>query len=123
MPLNVPTRHNEKLKQVVKRVNQDVELQQLWRCANVNAVDRSGITDHGEVHVRIMANAALKMLRLLADAGVQMSVEANYQLTKEDAEVIVVLAACLHDLGVAIHRDNHEQYSLCLLYTSDAADE
>ena len=77
MPLRVPTRHNEKLKQVVKRINQDVELQQLWRCANINAVDRSSITDHGEVHVRIIANAALKMLRLLAEAGVQMSVEAN----------------------------------------------
>jgi metal-dependent HD superfamily phosphatase/phosphodiesterase len=116
MPLNVPTRHNEKLQQVVKRVNQDAELQQLWRCANINAVDRSSITDHGEVHIRIIANAALKMLRLLAEAGVQMSVEANYELAKEDAEVIVVLAACLHDLGIAIHRDNHEQYSLNIAY-------
>jgi metal-dependent HD superfamily phosphatase/phosphodiesterase len=116
MALNVPTRHNEKLQKVVERINQNAELQQLWRCANINAVDRSGITDHGEVHVRIMANAALKMLRLLAEAGVQMSVETNYQLTKEDAEVIVVLAACLHDLGIAIHRDDHEQYSLIIAY-------
>jgi metal-dependent HD superfamily phosphatase/phosphodiesterase len=116
MPLNVPTRHNEKLQQVVERINQDLELQQLWRCANINAVDRSSITDHGEVHIRIIANAALKMLRLLAEAGVQMSVEANYELAKEDAEVIVVLAACLHDLGIAIHRDNHEQYSLTFAY-------
>jgi metal-dependent HD superfamily phosphatase/phosphodiesterase len=30
--------------------------------------------------------------------------------------VIVVLAACLHDLGIAIHRDNHEQYSLNIAY-------
>ena len=114
MPLNVPTRHNDKLRQVVARINQDVELEQLWKCVNINAVDRSGISDHGVTHVRIVANAALKLLRLLAEAGVTTSVEANYGLTQDDAEVIVVLAACLHDLGIAIHRDNHEQHSLVL---------
>ena len=117
MALSVPARHNSKLKQLMERINQDVELQQLWRCANINTVDRSGISDHGEVHVRIVANAALKMLRLLADAGVEMSVVTHYGLTQEDAEVIVVLGACLHDLGIAIHRDNHEEYSLFLGWT------
>ncbi|MFQ6058678.1 MAG: HD domain-containing protein [Anaerolineae bacterium] len=117
MALNVPTRHNRKLRRLMERINQDAELQQLWRCANINAVDRSGVSDHGEVHIQIVANAALKMLRLLADAGVEMSVVADHGLTKEDAEVIVVLAACLHDLGIAIHRDNHEGYSLFLAWT------
>ena len=111
---NIPTRHNQKLQTVVKRINADEELWQLWRCANVNAMDRSGITDHGEIHIRVVANAALKMLRLLTDAGVQTSIEADYEMTKEDAEVLVVLAACLHDLGISIHRDDHEQYSLFL---------
>lgn len=114
MLLKVPTRHNDKLSQVVKRVNQDAELEQLWKCVNINAVDRSGISDHGATHVRIMANASLKLLRLLTEAGIKTSVEVNYGLTQEDAEVIVVLAACLHDLGIAIHRDLHEQYSLVL---------
>jgi metal-dependent HD superfamily phosphatase/phosphodiesterase len=111
---NIPTRHNQKLQTVVKRINADEELWQLWRCANVNAMDRAGITDHGEIHIRVVANAALKMLRLLTDAGIQTGVEANYNMTKEDAEVVVVLAACLHDLGISIHRDDHEQYSLFL---------
>jgi metal-dependent HD superfamily phosphatase/phosphodiesterase len=115
--LNVPARHNPKLQQLMERVNQDLELQQLWRCANINAVDRSEISDHGEVHIQIAANAALKMLRLLADAEVEMSVVTHHGLTKEDAEVIVVLGACLHDLGIAIHRDNHEMYSLFLAWT------
>jgi metal-dependent HD superfamily phosphatase/phosphodiesterase len=114
MPLNVPSRHNEKLSQVLARINEDLELHQLWKCANINAVDRSGISDHGEVHIQIAANAALKMLRLLADADVETSVVKDYGLAYEDAEVIVVLAACLHDVGMAIHRDNHEQYSLML---------
>jgi metal-dependent HD superfamily phosphatase/phosphodiesterase len=111
---NIPTRHNEKLKTVVERINADEELWQLWACANVNAMDRSGITDHGDVHIRIVANAALRMLRLLTEAGIQTSIEANYEMTKEDAEVVVVLAACMHDLGISIHRDDHEQYSLFL---------
>jgi metal-dependent HD superfamily phosphatase/phosphodiesterase len=81
----IPTRHNQKLQKIVERINTDEELWQLWRCANVNAMDRSGITDHGEVHIRIVANAALRILRL-----------------------------CLHDLGISIHRDDHEQYSLFL---------
>ncbi|MBC7249672.1 MAG: HD domain-containing protein [Anaerolineae bacterium] len=114
MPLKVPTRHNEKLRQIVERINQDVELDQLWKCVNINAVDRSGISDHGATHVHIIANAALKLLRLLLEAGITSSVEANYGLSQDDAEVVVVLAACFHDLGIAIHRDNHEQYSLVL---------
>lgn len=114
MPLNLPARHNEKLQQLLTKINSDEELHQLWKCANINAVDRSGISDHGEVHIRIMANAALRLLRLLADAGIPMSVEKNYGLSQAEAEVIVVLATCFHDVGIAIHRDNHEVYSLFL---------
>lgn len=114
MPLTLPVRHNEKLAQVVERINQDRELHQLWKCANINAVDRSGITDHGEVHIRIVANIALKLLRLLDDGGVPMSVVKNYGLTIQDAEVVVVLGACCHDLGISIHRHHHEEFGLIL---------
>ena len=112
MPLNLPTRHNDQLQRVLDKINADAELHQLWKCANINAVDRSAISDHGEVHIRIVANAALRLLRLLCEAGIQTSVEKNYGLTQAEAEVIVVLASCFHDVGIAIHRDNHETYSL-----------
>jgi hypothetical protein len=68
------------------------------------------------VHIRIVANAALRMLRLLTEAGVQPSVVIHHRLTPDEAEIIVVLAACLHDLGIAVHRDDHERYSLILAY-------
>lgn len=116
MAFKVPTRHNEKLRQLVERINADPELLQWWQCANVNAVDRLGISDHGDVHIRIVANAALRLLRLLVDAGIEPSSVADHGLEAEDAEVIVVLAACLHDLGIAVHRDDHERYSLILAY-------
>lgn len=114
MPLNVPTRHNQKLKALVAAIDADEELLQWWKCANVNAVDRQGMTDHGEVHIRIVANAALKLLRLLVEGDVKTSVEANHDMSTEDAEVIVVAAAALHDVGIAVHRTNHEQLSLPL---------
>ncbi len=116
MVLEVPTRHNDKLLQLVERINADAELVQLWKCANVNTVDRCGMNDHGEVHIRIVANAALRIQRLLTEAGIEPSVVTHHQLTTDDAEIIVVLAACLHDLGIAVHRDDHERYSLILAY-------
>jgi metal-dependent HD superfamily phosphatase/phosphodiesterase len=110
--IRVPSRRNPRLSRVLERVNADVELQTLWRCANVNAVDRLRLTDHGPVHVQIVANAALRILQLLTDAGIAPSVVANYGLAREDAEVVVVLGALLHDLGIAVHRDEHEHFSL-----------
>src|SRR5574337_299721 len=49
---SIPARHNPRLQSLVERINADEELWQLWRCANINAVDRLGMSDHGEVHIR-----------------------------------------------------------------------
>lgn len=117
MSFNIPTRQNEKLQQVVRRIEGDLELQQIWKCANINAVDRAHISDHGEIHIRIVANAALRILRLLIDGGVVPSIVTNHEMTNDDAEVVVVLAACLHDSGISVHRDHHERYSLFIGYT------
>ncbi|MFO7918932.1 MAG: HD domain-containing protein [Anaerolineae bacterium] len=116
MSIKVPARHNEKLQCIVESINADTSLFQLYTCANINAVDRAGLNDHGEVHIRIVANAALRILRLLVEAGVEPNVVTDHELTEEDAEVIVVLGACLHDIGIAVHRDNHEQHSLILAH-------
>ena len=114
LTLNLPARRNEKLGQLVARIDADVELHTLWDCANVNAVERAGITDHGSVHIKIVANIALKLVRLLLDADVPMGIVQDHSLTNDEAEIVVVLAACLHDLGISIHRSGHEQYSLFL---------
>jgi metal-dependent HD superfamily phosphatase/phosphodiesterase len=95
-------------------MNADVQLKQLWRCANVNAVDRLHMSDHGEVHIRIVANAALKLLRILREGGQVPGIVANHHLGPEEAEVVVVLAAALHDLGITVHYDHHTHFSLPL---------
>jgi len=117
MKFKIPLRNNKALRGLVNRINADRELFQIWNCANVNAVDRSGISDHGEVHIRIVANAALRIIRLLVKGGVEPSVVTHHGLTIEDAEVIVVLAACLHDTGISVHRDHHESYSLFIAFS------
>ena len=113
-PIRVPSRHNRKLTSLVERMNADLELQQLWKCANVTAVERLGMTDHGPVHIRIVMNIALRLLRLLVEAEVECGIVRDYDMGTEDAEVVVALAAGLHDIGMSIHRSNHEQYSLIL---------
>jgi metal-dependent HD superfamily phosphatase/phosphodiesterase len=112
--IRVPARHNPRLQQVIDRVNADDELYTLWQVSNVNAVQRLKMNDHGPVHVQIVTNIALKLLRLLVDRSVTPSVVKGHNLMIEDAEVIVVLASLLHDIGMSIHRVDHELYSLFL---------
>ncbi|MGI6374721.1 MAG: HD domain-containing protein [Anaerolineae bacterium] len=114
--LRMPVRHNAGLQALLAAINADQELLQFYRSANINAVDRGGMNDHGEVHIQIVANAALRLLRLLVEAGITPSIVSNYARELADAEVVVVLAACLHDIGIAIHRHDHEQHSLVLAY-------
>lgn len=116
MSLNVSTKGNSKLDRLLELINEDVEIQRLWEMANVNAMDRGGISDHGRVHIQIVANACVKLLRLLVEAGVEPSIVSDHDLTVEDAEVLVVLAACLHDVGISVQRENHENYSLIIAY-------
>ena len=112
--IRVPVRDNAKLAAVLERVNQDIELRTMWKCANINAVDRLGMSDHGRVHVQIVANIGLKMLRLLREAGIEASIVKHHGLSDDEAEVVVVLAALLHDIGICVHRDEHEHHSLWL---------
>ena len=110
----MPTRRNPVLAHLLDEIHQDERLHQLWRSANINAVDRSGMSDHGPVHIRIVANVALKLARLLNAADLTFNVVKNYGLAYEDAEVVILLGVALHDIGMSIHRHEHELYSLVL---------
>ncbi len=112
--IRIPARHNPRLQQIVERINGDDELYTLWQVMNTNAVQRLGMSDHGPVHLQIAANIALRLLRLLVEHHVQPSVVIDYNLPAEDAEVIVAMASLFHDLGMSVHRADHELYSLFL---------
>lgn len=110
--MRVPDRHNPRLRRVMEWANANDELYAAWIAANVTAIERLGMTDHGPVHVKIVTNIAVRLLRLLMEGEVEPAVSAHYGLEQEDAEVVVALAALLHDVGMAIHRTDHEEYSL-----------
>ena len=110
--LNAPSRNNPKLQRVIDWANADDDLYALWTAANVTAVERLNMTDHGPVHVKIVMNIAVKILRTLVEHGVAPAVVETYELTPHDAEVVVALAALLHDVGMSIQRPDHEAFSL-----------
>ena len=110
--LTVPDRHNPRLQRVIAWANEDEDLYALWSASNVTAMERLGMTDHGPVHVKIVMNIAVRLLRLLMDHGVAPAMVTTYAMEPKDAEVVVALAALLHDVGMSIHRAEHESYSL-----------
>ncbi len=114
MRINLPVRGNRKLRRVMERVNEDRQLKGWWHVSNVNAVVRLEINDHSWVHIQIVANIALKILRQLFKHGVEPSVVRDFSLDREDAEVIVTLSALLHCIGMSVHRHGHEDFSLFL---------
>jgi len=109
---NIPFRENNKLEQIMGNIKQDSMLNSFWKCANVMAIDRLGFTDHGPTHVKIVANLALKLLRILVKNGVEPSIVKDHKMKNNDSEVVVVLGSIFHDLGMIVQRDDHEKYSV-----------
>jgi metal-dependent HD superfamily phosphatase/phosphodiesterase len=114
--INVPSRSSRRLQALIARVNADDELYASWLAANVNAIERLGMTDHGPVHVKIVMNLATKLYRLLVDGDVEPGVVRNWGMDVADGEVVVAAAALLHDTGMSIHRPDHETFSLFLAH-------
>jgi uncharacterized protein len=114
MRIRVPVRANRKLRTVIDRVNQDAQIKGWWHVANVNAVARMEINDHSWVHIQIVTNIALKLLRQLTKHGVDPSVVRDYGYSRDDSEVVVALTALTHCIGMSVHRKGHEDFSLFL---------
>ncbi|HEY8082779.1 MAG TPA: HD domain-containing protein [Solirubrobacterales bacterium] len=111
--VRVPTRGNRKLESFLKAVNDDEQVRARWYMAQVHA-ERLGMSDHSWVHTQIVLNIALRLLRLLVKAGVEPAVVTDHGMSAKDAEVVVAGGALLHDVGMSIHRTDHEAYSLFL---------
>jgi uncharacterized protein len=110
--INVPTNGNLLLEKVVTQINLNREIKTLWRIINVNAIERLGFTDHGPTHFNLVANYGLQIARILEKKGITMSIVHDFGLTNDHAEIVIFLACIMHDLGMSIHRVNHEQFSL-----------
>jgi hypothetical protein len=114
MRIRVPVRANKKLRTVIDRVNKDAQVKGWWHVSNVNAVARMGINDHSWVHIQIVTNIALKLLRQLTKHGVEPAMVSDYGMERDDSEVVVALTALTHCIGMSVHRKGHEDFSLFL---------
>jgi uncharacterized protein len=115
--LRVPHENNKLLEKLLENVNQNEELLTLWNVVNTNAMERLSYSDHGIVHFQIVANIGLKFARMLKKHGVVMSIQKDFELSYEHAELVIFLASILHDTGMSVNRDGHEEYSLFLANT------
>jgi metal-dependent HD superfamily phosphatase/phosphodiesterase len=112
--VHAPTRGNRKLERFLDAVNADPKVRAWWYMAQITS-ERLGMSDHSWVHVQVVVNIALRLLRLLDRAGVQGAMVSDHGMGPRDAEVVVAAGALLHDVGMSIHRTDHEAYSLFLV--------
>ncbi|MEO8966636.1 MAG: HD domain-containing protein, partial [Solirubrobacteraceae bacterium] len=112
--VRAPTRGNRRLERLLVAVNADEQLKAWWHVSAVNATRRLGMSDHSWVHIQIVTNIGLRLARLLFRRGVVPGVVADFGMTAHDAEVVVAAACLMHCVGMSIHREDHERYSLFL---------
>jgi len=102
--------HEPRVEQMFRLLETDLEIQNTLRMSNVMAVERLKYNDHGPVHSKIVAGSALEIFNLLLQEVTPTTV-ANRVCSLEDAKVVVLCGAYLHDLGNSIHRLDHHFHS------------
>ncbi len=99
---------------LVNYLFEDAELQEMQDYANNVSIKRLGYNDHGPVHMRQVCANAIKMLNILQSSGIQTSLEKEEVGTFEDSMCAVIIAGLMHDLGMMIGRQGHEEMSVTL---------
>ena len=105
---------DDRLNEVLDRLETDEEVVAYLEAQNVNPVARKGYNDHGAKHVEIVRDRALRLYDLLKSGGVEFNGARQQGLDEADEPVIVALAATLHDIGHVVHRHDHPYYSIPL---------
>jgi uncharacterized protein len=113
MTVSAPAERNPKLARFLDVADDDLQLKGWWYAAQAMA-DRLGMSDHSWVHVRIVLNIALRLYRLLRQQQVEPAMVTDHRMRAADAEVVIAAACLMHDVGMSVHRTDHEAYSLFL---------
>ena len=91
----------------------DSELNTLLNLANFIAVRKLGYNDHGPIHARIVAANGIKLLKIVLESKrIEVDSMNALGMTEDDAHLIVIAGCMLHDIGNAIHRVEHEVFSV-----------
>ena len=104
----------EKSGELIRLLCTDREVQEMQDYANNVSIVRLGFNDHGPVHMRKVTLNAIRLFSLLHKAGVQSSLEHDNVGTYQDSLCAVILASFLHDVGMAVGREDHELLSSTL---------
>jgi uncharacterized protein len=112
--VHAPTRGNRRLERFLEAVNADEQVRAWWYMAQITS-ERLGMSDHSWVHVQVVLNISLRLLRLLVKGGIEPAMVTDHGMRDRDAEVVVAGGALLHDVGMSIHRTDHEAYSLFMV--------
>jgi len=112
--LNTLLRPNPKALRLLEFLENDPEVQSLIDHGNTLATKRLNYNDHGITHSRIASVNALSILELLGKKGISSTLEREGWGDHLDAQVVVLGGTYLHDIGNAVHRENHEFHGACL---------
>ncbi|MFQ6059168.1 MAG: YHS domain-containing protein [Anaerolineae bacterium] len=96
------------------RLLADPQTLALWDLTGYMAVEKLGYNDHGQTHAQVVAANALRLLHLLERTGIEPDTVTSGAGTLEDAFLVVLAAALLHDVGNQVAREGHETYSVLL---------
>ena len=106
----------ESINNTVQILLNDAEIHSLQEYANTVSIKRLRYTDHGPVHMRKVVRNAIKMAYLLQEAQIPMSLETEGTGSFEDSTFVLCVAGMLHDIGMSITRQDHENYSAIIAY-------
>ncbi|WP_456471877.1 HD domain-containing protein [Methanocaldococcus sp.] len=98
-------------KEIFNLLESSKEINTFLKMSNIMAVKRLGYNDHGKTHARIVANNAIKILKILYNRGIKPSFMLDCKGSFEDSLIITMIGAYLHDIGNSIHRDIHHLHS------------
>ncbi|MCJ7817302.1 MAG: phosphohydrolase [Candidatus Thorarchaeota archaeon] len=104
---------NTKALEMYQYLSSSPKVQSYLRTANRMAVSRLGYTDHGPIHAEVATWNALKVFDIL-DEIFQPNVVAEGIGDIDDARLIVLASTYLHDIGMVVHRNEHNQAAVQL---------
>ena len=107
-------RGNRKLRALIERANRDLQLKAWWHVATSTrsrawrSTTTRGCTSRSSRTSRSSSCASSR------STTSSRRWSRDYGMTHEDAEVVVALGGLLHCVGMSVHRDHHEDFSLVL---------
>jgi uncharacterized protein len=92
----------------------DVRLNAHWNLSNYTTVSKLSYNDHGPIHAQVVTAYAMQIAALLIEANVPFDVIESGAGGPDDAFLVTLAGIMMHDIGNAVHRDEHELIGLLL---------